>query len=332
MKDTNFEWLYILCKNKSKDEDFQLKKIKVDNELEKSIKDTFLKPYLCLNKNNIVVDEETFVKDFDEYNLDDDTQKNFYEEKANVIKFPEIDSKIKKDKIKEIEKIDDLDNFTVRSWIIHYKKNEKNIYLLQSFYKPQMYVNKTKLSKYIPLFFNKSWNIFSSIDNKEYLNLKKTIDVIYLWWKYVFCLNRNKYKSIFDYREYIKDEATKFFTDNFISDENNIFNIDNEDIISEMIANNYSIAKKVKLISENKDSNNDSMIKKFDEKMLDNLKKSYSEAEYNKYFGWLLELDKNKKINLNKSNFEKILDILNRDYLRCNYTWEDFKSKAKKKL
>jgi len=306
------KWVYLLENN------WNLLKVKIDNNIENDIKESFNTYYLLWEnlKNYTLVD----------YNLDDDTQNECKVDLNNIPLFWEIKTKILNhtENIQVINSniLSEIENKIINSWIFQFlymddNWNRKNILLFQSFYKPNMYITPTKFTKVIGLLYSWTNNSFWRKNyTDEVLNINKNIDVIYLDWEEIYILDRKKYINIFNHYEFIKNEAKKIFINKIVT--NNLFEIEDSDEFTIKIWSNYQVAKKIYII-------NKSWILDW----LDLINFWTHISSYN----WLSNIEViNNKIKITTDNFKAILEVLNEEYQKCELTWNKFKVNAKKRI
>jgi hypothetical protein len=297
---------------------YDLLKVKLENDTERGLLDTY-KNYYIDDINNIVTRKQYPL--IQPYEIYDDSQDEFYKTEREVPNFWIIKTRLLRWTFTELKTsalFASIQSLIITSWVIHIEgyewRDKKNIILFQAFHKASMYIWSSYWDSKIA--FALSWRgwIFKPINENNILNLRKSIDAVYLDDNKLYVFNRGKYDIIFSFREELRKNIWTIFTDCFLS-KTDIFDFTPDDmpVLIESIKDSSIICKKIYMV--------------YSKQVLDH----FVMADFHQHLAneWIPSMvNSTWKITLQKAWLELLLDALNHN-LFTSWNGQKFKSKAK---
>lgn len=317
MENILFKWLYLLKTNN------ELLKVKVENALENDFISIF---------ENYFLDTEGWVKtlkdysEFEKEDIEDHTQKKCYKLKDKVPYFNQIKSSLLTGNfewVNNVSNFDGIKDMDITSWVLHIEWYEwtdiKNIFLFQSFFKTNMYISESFFKSKVSMAFT-GWTrwIFKQVSDQKVLNLRKTMDVVYIDDGKVYIYNKKRYDIIFNFQEELKTYVPQM-VENIFTNNDSIFSFENVDIddLILKIKENYQVAKKIYILFRNE------------------VMEGFNLADFKSYVSeeWIMWVNYCSlwKIEVEQAWFDILLDAINGNFF-TDYRWEKYLSKSRKKI
>ncbi len=293
---------------------FTIEKIKINGrqeisvnkiEIDKPIAEIILATY----KKNF---ERTIIKNnyqIIDYNIEFELAKEhkiMLEAKDNVHKLNEIIGKI--NNFNDCSALIDFNKLSF--FVIKIEYNGKEILFFEKFDKI-MKLDKTRLMKFFSRRNEKKFNMVGG----NFLYIKYDLPC-FLFDNEMYIMRKHTFEAIFDYEEKYKETCCNRENLNFISDLDIFSDFDN--FKTELDTNNMNVLRKFAGIIQEKNMVQ-SLFQDFNE-----IKKLIRDQKISN-----LIIIENDKINVEKSNLQSILKLLNRDHLKHPITKENFESNSK---
>jgi len=282
-------------------QEISVNKIEIDKTIAKIILSTY--------KNNF---ERTIIKDdyqIIDYDIEFELAKEhkiMLEAKDNIYKLNEVI-----EKINNFNDCDALIDFKKLSFfVIKIEYDGKEMFFFEKF-DNIMKLDKTRLMK---LFSRRSEKKFNIVQG-DFLYLKYDLPC-FLFDNEMYIMRKYTFEAIFDYEERYKETCCDRGNLNFISNLNIFSDFDN--FKTELDTNNINVLRKFAGIIKEK-SMVQSLCQNFNE-----IKKLIRDQKISN-----LIIIENGKLNVEKSNFQSILKLLNRDHLKHQITKENFEANSK---